>query len=230
MIFDIGRAWHSSELINDKVVFFYGDINNSDSQYDIIAIDLKTLDLEKKTIKLSNTIGPATKKENEDFDQLYTSDEAMNYYVDPYKLKLTHYLNTSDIAGIIIGVILFTIILITLCYYFTNRYKKWKWYKKCNMLGSNPPSTFLSSLNLSLPNTKNGDEYGIWDLDSHYANSIHSLENELSHFNEPVILFRCNNSLPLSTRSTKINSSEETTASNIDSITDDTIINATSGF
>ncbi|KAI9291250.1 hypothetical protein K502DRAFT_333339 [Neoconidiobolus thromboides FSU 785] len=102
-VFNVGRAWHSNELINNKVVFFYGDINyyNYNYNYDIIVIDLESLNLEKKTIKLSDTIGPAIKRENEDFSQLYTSNEYLKYNLDTSRYNLYSSFSGSEIAGIL---------------------------------------------------------------------------------------------------------------------------------
>ncbi|KAI9290544.1 hypothetical protein K502DRAFT_369128 [Neoconidiobolus thromboides FSU 785] len=229
-VFNVGRAWHSSELIDNRIVFFYGDINyyNYNYNYDIIAIKLDSLDSGKKAIKLSNTIGPAIKKDEEDFNKLYTSDEYTKYNGDGYKSKFANpsSLNTSDLVGIVLGIIIFLILLACTSYYFINDYRKRNLINKFNVVEVAPSSSYLTSLNVALPNTSSGDEYGIWDLDSHYANSIHSLEIEFSKFKEPMKLCHHNSNIS-SNRLTKINPIDETISFDINSIKNNTVANST---
>ncbi|KAI9293294.1 hypothetical protein K502DRAFT_351121, partial [Neoconidiobolus thromboides FSU 785] len=190
-LFDVGRAWYSSELIGDKM----------------------------KTIKLDDTIEPVIKRENKDFSQLYTPNEAMIYYRKRYNSNSYLYLTISDVVRIVLAVILFIIISAILLNYSRNKYKRWKWFRKYSSIELTLRPTFLSSLNLSLPNTKNGDEYGIWEMNSIYTNSVHSFEAEFSHYNEAIVLCRCNNTAASTNKTTKVNLNREITEFNIDSIT-----------
>ncbi|KAI9290971.1 hypothetical protein K502DRAFT_368814 [Neoconidiobolus thromboides FSU 785] len=207
-IFNVGRAWHSSELVGNKLVFFYGDIDyeyNNDKKHYIIAIDLQTLDLDKKTVKMSNIIGPAIKKSNEVFSEFYTTNEYLSYSKSSMD-DLSYYYNSSgidEIVGISIGVILLLLVIYGLYYY----YKRIKQKKSThnNIIISSPS---LDSLKLSHPNGKDGDKYGIWELNSHYTNSsISDFGMESNRLDNPIVLHH-NITISSSNKATKINLSE----------------------
>ncbi|KAI9293460.1 hypothetical protein K502DRAFT_350991 [Neoconidiobolus thromboides FSU 785] len=175
-IFEIGRAWHSSQLINDKLMIFFGKMGVNDKNKEILIFDLTNFNPNDKgdLIPLTTTIEPTTATQHTDpikFNNLY-------YNADIILVSLV-YDNLYDLSLILFVsyLSLLTIAFLFLLNYLKHSYSIYELSKPINSELSLPNYLLVTTryneysfdqMVYSNPEEIEGDEYGVWELNSHY--------------------------------------------------------------
>ncbi|KAI9292930.1 hypothetical protein K502DRAFT_367157 [Neoconidiobolus thromboides FSU 785] len=188
-LFNIGRAWHSSLLIDNKLLYLYGDKSIQEDWTDIMILNIQNIT--NNIINWDKTIGPAQDYQQENFNNLFMKVKYPTEFVTlpPQGDELPS--NNGLILGITFGLV-GGIFLTFLIFFLLWKYKMKKLNKiNNNKLNRNSVNSFLSNAPLLTPiwsNFNNNNPFQldrtnskIWELDSHYADSI--IDNKLTTMN-----------------------------------------------